>query len=155
MKGEMKFGPENFEAEREKADALVAQLERRGAVITPERQNVGAFEYQVQFPFEDEKAVVTIFLSLKERQTDSDVVITNMTTLPDTAKSKGLGSRVLEYVLDWANENGLNEVRATQVSNERSQKFWEKNGFKEIKGPNPTGDFVYKKEKIEKSEMGE
>jgi GNAT superfamily N-acetyltransferase len=145
MSEKMKFNPEDMEAEMEAMDQMVAQLERHGAKIVPDRRNVGAFAYKTQFPFEEEGGVVSIFLSLKDWQTDSDVVITNMTTLPDSRKGKGLGSRALKYILDWAAENNLNEVRATQVGQDQAENFWVKNGFLKVEGNNPTRDFIYRK----------
>ena len=145
----MKFKPENIDAEREAAFAVVRQLERYGAtVIVPEHalKNVGALQFQVTFPFQQEEATVNIFLSLKDWQTDSDVVITNMTTLPEAKQGEGLGSKALKSVLEWAAENQF-EVRATQVSDPRSEKFWSDNGFAATEGPNPTGDFIYEKPK--------
>ncbi len=78
-----------------------------------------------------------------DHQTDSDVVIENITTLPDDKKRHGFGSKAIAKILQWATDRGLKEIRATQVAGEINKNFWEKNGFVLQKEPNPCRDFVY------------
>jgi GNAT superfamily N-acetyltransferase len=144
MSEKMKFNPEDMEAEREAMDQMVAQLERHGAKIVPNRKDVSGFVYYVQFPFENDTRTMMEVI-IKDRATGADVVIGGMTTLPDGEKSKGLGSRALQYILNWAAENNLNEVRATQVGQDQAENFWVKNGFLKVEGNNPTRDFIYRK----------
>ncbi len=122
-------------------DRMIAQLKLQGAMIEPDRRNAGAFEYIIEFPFEA-RVMVTITLMLKEWQTTSDVVITQMTTLPEAERSKGFGGRALAQVVAWATRNKLNEVRATQVGKGGAERFWRRNGFAECPEPNPTRDFI-------------
>ncbi|KKW11593.1 MAG: hypothetical protein UY50_C0010G0018 [Parcubacteria group bacterium GW2011_GWA2_49_9] len=143
----MKFKLENIEAEREAAFALVRELEQFGARVTiPEsgKRNMGALSFQVTFPFQNEGAEVNIFLLLKDWQVDSDVVITNMTTLPEDKRGVGLGGKALKFILDWATSHHF-DVCATQVGDPRSEKFWTDNGFALSQGANPTHDLVYRK----------
>lgn len=142
MNESFKFTQENRAEEQEKADKLVQQLELYGAEIAgPDPMNAGSFSYKIKFPFPSEEAFVNMWLELKDWQTDSDLVITNMTTVPDDKKSHGFGSRALASVLEWAHKNNLREVRATQVSNDRSGSFWEKSGFKKEE-VSQTGDWL-------------
>ena len=90
------------------------------------------------------EAETNIFFHLMDCQTDSDVVITNITTLPDLKRSHGFGSIAVQKLICWARENNLHEIRATQVGNRRSGRFWEKNGFIRCSDPNPCGDYVYR-----------
>lgn len=92
----------------------------------------------------DTTAETNIFFHLMDWQTDSDVVITNMTTLPSEKCGEGFGSKALEIFISWARENNLHEIRATQVSSSRSKYFWEKNEFTRCADPNPCGDYVYR-----------
>jgi GNAT superfamily N-acetyltransferase len=109
-----------------------------GAVVSPDRHNRNA--QIVSFNFE-QNTVVTIRLLFHDK-TGSGVVITNMTALPEGQKGKGFGSRAVQSILEWARNNNLNEVRATQVEPE-NEKFWVKNGFIKDEKPNPSNDFVY------------
>ena len=70
----------------------------------------------------------------------ADLLITNMTTLPETGT--GLGSESLQKLLAWAQAQNLRDIHATQISRV-AQSFWSKNGFTRIEGPNPTSDYKY------------
>lgn len=126
----------------ESSRAKINQLEINGAVVTPDRYAHNA--QIVQFNFE-QNTIVTIRLLFHDK-TNSDVVITNMTTLPKEQKGKGFGSRAVQNILQWAQDNKLNEVRATQVESE-NESFWVENGFTKCKEPNPSNDFIYRIEK--------
>lgn len=127
---------------RAELDLVVKQFEKYPLIILePNIKNVGAFDYVIQFLFGG--ARVTVYLCFCDHQVLSDVVITNMTTLPYEECSKGWGSKVISYFLEWGRENGFKEIRATQVGNPRSEKFWEKNGFTLAPEPNDCGDWVY------------
>lgn len=133
------------EAYRPTADTMVARLTDYGAVaVAPDfnefgRLPSGELPYAVEF--HEEGAVTTIRLVLKDHNAPtSDLVITNMTTLPDLEKGKGYGSKAITALLRWAKDNGLKEVRATQVSDPQSANFWQKNGF--VATGNHLGDHV-------------
>lgn len=83
----------------------------------------------------------TIRFQLLDHQTGADVVITNMTVLPEEYRSRGIGQSAIADLLTWARANMLNDVRATQVSCPRAAHFWELCGFKRMPEPNPTGDY--------------
>jgi len=122
---------------------MVEQLLSQGAMLSPRPphdHNVGAFEYTLRF-FVGE-AIVRVELSLKEWQTTSDVVITNITTVPVSERSKGSGSQAIARLIAWARHHRLNEIRAAQVNNPASERFWVRNGFVRCAAPNPTSDFV-------------
>lgn len=132
----------HVEAVRSEMDSLAKRLEEYGAMVVPcQTSTVGDLPYVARFQFQD--AVTTVYFLLKDHQTESDVVITNMTTLPIEHRSDGYGSKALQLVLKWATANGLTEVRGTQVHNDRSESFLERNGFKKYPKPNPCNDFVY------------
>ena len=127
---------------RKELDFVVQQLNKHPVVLlNPQINNVGAFDYIVQFTFSEIK--VTVYLCFYDHQVLSDLVITNMTTLPAEERGKGWGSKVVSFLLDWGRENGFNEIRATQVGNPDSERFWEKNGFILTPEPNECGDWVY------------
>ena len=86
--------------DRDKVNLVVAQLARNSGVVVETNQeevDIGSFQYVVGFRFEDVPplAKVTVFLSLAEYQTTSDVTITNMTTLPQTSCRHGFGSQAI------------------------------------------------------------
>ncbi len=118
-------------------DPRMELLKNYGATV--ELDNLSENAYIVKFPFED--AMTTIRIVLKD-YSGADLVITNMTTLPDSQKNSGFGSKSIESVLSWAQENNLKDIRAVQVQTP-SENFWIKNGFKKSDEPNPTNDFVY------------
>ncbi len=126
--------------EQEIMDRMISDLFQHNARIHADRMNVGAFEYIVQFPF-PEGVIVTICLLLKDWETTSDVVITNMTTLPPDMTDKEFGSRAIRFILDWALRHDMKEIRATQVIDEVDP-FWIKNGFTKCPPPNKTGDLI-------------
>lgn len=134
--------PEDRGWDREKTTAIVGELSRKGAQIAPSLDNIGAFDYVLVFPFNEIQ--VTVFISIADWQTNSGVVITNMTTLPATDRRKGYGSLAIRAIREWACHNKFNEIRATQVSDTDAQRFWERNGFILLPEPNPIGDLVLK-----------
>jgi len=125
-------------------DKLVSRLKQYGAVVESieDSMDVAALHYKIVFAY-PEGAVVTIGMILKDHQTDSDAVIETMTTLPEDQRGKGFGAMAIKSVLQWAKDNGLGEVRATQIRTE-NEKFWEKNEFKKAEDGNPCNDFVHK-----------
>mgnify|MGYP001602237282 FL=1 len=84
--------------------------------------------YVIQFGFE-EGGIKTTIRILFQDETGSDVVITNMITLPYQQTGKGFGSKTVQRILQWSRDCHFNEVRATQVQRE-SEDFWIKSGFK-------------------------
>ncbi len=135
--------PEDRGWDREQFDKMVNQLGVHRVAIIPDLSDIGAFHYRLIFSFRPELwLTVTVEISLKEWQTSSDLVILTITTAPETLRSRGYGGKVLEYLVDWAKSNNLNEIRATQVSDSRSKLFWIRNGFVECPAPNPTSDFI-------------
>lgn len=115
-------------------------LQQGGAMITPEQYAHNA--YVIQFDSKDGKSKTTLRILFQDG-TGSDVVITNMTTLPYEQAGKGFGSKAVQEILQWSRYCRFNEVRATQVQGE-SEDFWIKNGFTKEQEPNPCNDFVYK-----------
>lgn len=103
-----------------------------------------AIPFVATFTYEN-GAKTSIFFQLMSDQTDSDVVITHMTTLPESSCRYGFGSKTVQALLAWSKENNLHEIRATQVGDSASQGFWEKNGFVKCLYPDPLcKDYVYK-----------
>lgn len=133
------------ETVRSAIDAMVGKLLEYGAVSAEPDLNEfgrlpsGELPYAVQF--NQDNATTTIRIVLRDHNAPtSDLVITNMTTLPDAEKGKGYGSQAIEALLRWAKDNGMKEIRATQVSDPQSSNFWQKNGF--TKTGNQFGDHV-------------
>ncbi len=134
-----------IEVARPATDTLVALLQNYGAVVEPQdprETGVGVLPYVVSFPFPGESALVTMWIIFKDHQSDSDVVITNMTVQPETERRKGLGFKAVTSLLAWVRANNLKEVRATQVSQD-NEAFWMNNGFVKDEPPNPCNDFVF------------
>ena len=132
---------------------LAHSLENYGARVMSDEnsRDVAALHYRAKFLFPG--TVVTVGIILMDYQTDSDVVIETMTTLPKYMARMGFGSRAVTLFLQWAADNRLKEVRATQVKGEDNENFWRKNGFVQQEAPNPCNDFMYRiPEKPEKFE---
>lgn len=125
-------------------DALARLLSNYGAEASPDEEShdVASLHYSVRFSFPG-NVVVTIGIILMDRQTDSNVVIETMTTLPQESRSKGFGSKALQYLLQWAHDNQLLQVRATQINNPDSERFWKRNAFVQAPSPNQCNDFVW------------
>ncbi len=121
------------------AEKAVDQFSKYEATASPD---IFGSAYVIQFHFKQEGVMTTLRI-LFDDQTGSDVVITNMTTLPEVKTGKGYGSKAVQSVIAWAQDNNLNEIRATQVESS-NEKFWIKNGFTKITGENKTNDFIYK-----------
>ena len=87
-------------------------------------------------------AVVTIRVILDDR-TGADIVITNMSVLPESRRRMGYGQTAIRTLLKAARENELEngDIRAVQVQ-EDSEGFWKKMGF--VSTRNYTNDFIYK-----------
>lgn len=86
------------------------------------------------------EAVTTIRVEFEDRQSGADMVITNMTTLPEKHRGRGRGSWSLNVLLGWAFKEGLTNIQAVQVQRQ-SEAFWIKNGFTSL--GNITNDFLY------------
>lgn len=95
-----------------------------------------AGSWKLTFVFD--RAVTTIRVVFDDFQTGADMVITNMTTLPDTETGKGWGRRALADLLIWADRCDLRDIRAVQVQ-PLAEAFWEKSGF--VAEKNSTNDF--------------
>ena len=130
--------------DKPRIDALVNLLSNYGArtALDEESHDMASLHYSVQFLFPD-NVVVTIGIILMDYQTSSDVVIETMTTLPQESCSKGFGSRALSCLLQWVHDNRLREVRATQINNRDSERFWQRNGFVKAPPPSPCNDFIW------------
>lgn len=124
-------------------DALAVTLVNYGARVTPDEdsRDVAALHYRVAFLFSD-AVMVTIGIILMDHQTDFDVVVETMTTLPVERKGQGFGSQAVAKLLAWAKEKGLS-VAATQVAGDASERFWKQNGFVRCPEPNLTGNYVW------------
>lgn len=118
---------------------LLRLLEKFGATFAADKYGNNA--YIIQFNFEEGKTKTTLRILFND-ETGSDIVITNITTLPDEAKSKGFGSSSIQNILQWARTNNFNEVRATQIQTE-NEGFWIKNGFTKDGESNLSNDFIY------------
>ena len=95
--------------------------------------------FRIQFHYEGD-IYVTLRILTKD-YSGSDLVISNLTVIPDSEQGKGFGSKGLQKVLEWAKDQGHKVIRATQVS-KHNDEFWTKNGFEFIKGENDTRDFI-------------
>lgn len=96
--------------------------------------------YILTFSFKN--AVTTIRIVFKD-SSGADMVITNMTTLPEKEIGEGYGSIALNVLVQWAFDNNLDDIRAVQVQG-KSEGFWVKNKFTRV--GNITNDFLYRRE---------
>jgi len=123
-------------------NALAKLLTSNDTTVEPvDRNAIGALRYVAKFQFDE--SVTNIYFLLKDYQVSSDVVITNMTTLPETQRRKGCGSKAVQAMRQWAIASNLNEIRATQIRSKENESFWLKNGFEKYPEPNPCNDFVF------------
>lgn len=132
-------------ADVEKAQpAIAARIKSLESTdITVERaheRNVASLDFEIQFAHR-EGARTTVFVSFMDYQSRADLLITHMTTLPAEFCGRGHGSDAIQKLLVWARDNSFWNVVATQVSDPRSQRFWERNGFVRLPEPNPTGNY--------------
>ena len=133
-----------LEQSRPEIASCAMDLERYGArVHLHNTRQVDSIAYFAQFLAPDAITKTTIRIVFMDRQTTSDVVLTNMTTLPAINQGKGYGSRALQCVLEWAKHHQFNEVRATQVRRDvMLDTFLTKHGFTKCPEPNPCNDYV-------------
>ncbi len=116
-------------------------LKQYGAYIKRDRFDKKA--YIIKFPFEEATTTIRIVF---EDYSGADLVITNMTTLPEDKTRHGFGSRALQSLLLWAYDSKLENIIAVQVQ-KNSESFWLKNHFERCKYPNLCNDFFYKNNK--------
>lgn len=151
MENGLKYNLENRAEEVEKANKLLAILtERYGATFELHEKNVGSLTYDAVFPFPEDGVTVRREITLKDNETDSDVVLNYGNTWPPEKRGQGFGSKVLQYIIEWARELGFTEVRVRQVG-PHAEHFIEKNGFKKCEEPNPTSDYVLRFDEDTKS----
>lgn len=130
-------------ASADATDALMATLEGFGAIVERIKSRAAnQLEYSAKFPAGE--TTVTVKIIMLDSQTDSDIVIANITVLPEADTGKGYGGEAIRRILAWAGQRRMNEVRATQVGNPQARKFWEKNGFLLAPEPNPCKDLVHR-----------
>lgn len=91
-------------------NANVEALKKYGASIEPDPREQGA--WITTFPVGE--AVTTIRILLQD-YSGADLVITNMTTLPEDKTGQGYGSKAVQQLLLWAKDNSFNNIRAVQV----------------------------------------
>ena len=82
----------------------------------------------------------TIRVGFDDEQSGAEMVITNMTTLPSSARGAGHGSTALRSLIAWATSVRIKNIQAVQVHG-ASEVFWTRNGFTKI--GNVTNDFQY------------
>jgi hypothetical protein len=114
------------------------ELETAYVSVTPYEKAIHA--YLVRFMFGIGTTTVKINI---EGENKENVVITNITTLPDTEKGKGYAPEAIKLIIDWAKKNGFENIIATQVQ-EHNENFWKKNGFQLAPNGEQMGDFIYK-----------
>lgn len=104
--------------------------------VSKEKFPRGVEAYRLSFPVSG--GVVTTVRVVFKDVSRADLVITHMTTLPESERRKGHGSRALAQVLAAARAAGMNDIRAVQVQ-KSSEPFWTRNGF--VPEDNITNDF--------------
>ena len=109
------------------------------ATTTPDKE-VGSYFYQFKFGQMEMGAIVTIRVVFDDVQSGAEVVITNMTTLPDEVCGQGYGTQALQMLLEAIKKKGLKNIQAVQVQRD-SERFWIKNNFVAL--GNATKDFKY------------
>jgi hypothetical protein len=86
------------------------------------------------------RARVTIRIAFEDEQSGADLLITHMTTLPDSECNLGNGSVCLKTLIHRAEDFGFKNIQATQVQ-KPSEGFWVNNNFEPLR--NATNDFRY------------
>ena len=120
----------------------VKSLETYGFSVAPDLLN-SENAFRISLNSKEGNYLITIRILFND-PSGSDVVITNMTTLPEEQKGKGYGSMAIQNLLKWARENNFKEIRATQIQ-EQNEHFWAKNGFVKENGQyTNTNDFILK-----------
>lgn len=107
--------------------------------IDPDKET-GSYIFRFKFGLMEMGAIVTIRVVFGDVQSGAEVVITNMTTLPDAVCGQGYGTQALQMLLEAIKKKGLKNIQAVQVQRD-SERFWTKNGFVALK--NATNDFQY------------
>ncbi len=132
------------EKSKQEIDSRAKDLQRYGATVNLHAtRQVDAIAYIAQFLAPDAITKTTIRIVFMDHQTTSDIVLTNITTLPEANQKKGYGSYALQRVLEWARHHQFNEVRATQVRRDTIlDTFLTKHGFTKCPEPNPCNDYV-------------
>jgi hypothetical protein len=132
-----------YEAQAHRADELVFDLKTYGArYVRRDARNVGAYDYYVHFCFAP-PIVVSVHLELMEHQTESDVVITNVSLIPLEERGKRRGTLVIHLIQQWAREYGFNEIRATQIATNNAR-FWMRNDFVPDPDHARTSDYIFR-----------
>ncbi len=104
--------------------------------VTPYKSVERAYIVQSRFG----AGVTTLKINIEGKDND-EVVITNITTLPETEQGKGYAARAIATLVTWAEKNNFPKVIAAQVQ-DYTKDFWIKNGFSEL----PNGDFIYNRQ---------
>lgn len=104
-----------------------------------ERDRFGQEAYILRFS--KEACSTTVRIALNDEQSGADLIIINMTTLPESEQHKGYGGTAVQSIVEWAIENSLKNIQAVQVQSD-SEQFWISNGFESMH--NETNDFKYK-----------
>lgn len=122
--------------QRRQCHRMVGELLEDGFAVACETRDVGCVSYTIR------RFEVVIRFALLDHQVSSDVVILSIGVSPNF-RGAGLGSAAVAELVQWATRNNLDrEIRATQVSNPRAARFWEKCGFQRAPDPNPCGDYL-------------
>lgn len=133
--------PESFKSPNnsQESDSKIPSFEDIDAVVEadPMREKDAYI-----LKFSSAEAVTTVRIVFND-YSGADLIITNMTTLPESQTGKGLGSGAIQKILAWATTSKMRDIRAVQVQNQ-SENFWIKNGFEKIGNPNPTNDFIFR-----------
>jgi GNAT superfamily N-acetyltransferase len=106
-----------------------------------EKDRFGQNAYRLEFHLD--YGILFMRIILRDHQTGSDVVITNM-NIPSASgeRGEGMGSQAVKTIIDWAKRNNMKEVRATQTGD--AEEFWVKCGFTKDSSHSVTNDFIYK-----------
>jgi predicted GNAT family N-acyltransferase len=126
---------ERIKKSQEQFPSSIAALAKVCAV---EKDTFGQQAYILKFT--QDESTTTVRIALHDMQSDADLIITHMTTLPESERHKGYGARAIEVVLDWAKNSNLYNILAVQVT-PGSEGFWASLGFEET--GDETGDFRY------------
>jgi RimJ/RimL family protein N-acetyltransferase len=126
-------------------DAQAQRLKEYGAEVGRDSTRAtGEVAYIAAFTSTDGLARTTIrFLRMDHQAPQSDIVITNMTTLPDSECRKGYGSNALETLIEWARSCSFREMLGAQIrkGNTASERLLKKHGFEQCPPPNPCNDY--------------
>ncbi len=114
---------------------VVKELEEHCRVTEDRHGQEGSYILEFNYG----KAITTIRIILNGPP-GGELLITHMTTEPETSRRAQYGGRSLEVLIEWAKRNTITFIEAVQVQ-PPAENFWKKHSF--ISRDNETNDYIH------------